>query len=783
MAEKMDEARDELAQLKEELALAQAELKHATREVKRLQRENKVLSMKNNQTDKQLEYSEANRERQMFYTEILLRSSPNISLLLNAELKTLLVTNAFFDRSDAYTAEDLVAGVDIGDVFRGVLSPARRRHLKDQCIKVQSTGHNVQYTERLTLRGINEFFDVYIRAIGRNDVCNDGVMVMLVDITGSVEEKERAERADRAKSSFLANMSHEIRTPMNAINGMAEFIIRDTKEKLAKENATLIKSAAVSLLGIINDILDFSKIEAGRMDIINVPYQPASLINDVANMINVRLQEKPVELLLDIDEGIPSRLNGDEIRLKQVMVNLLNNAVKFTNRGTISFKMWYERTDEDEVRIYGSVKDTGIGIRPEDILKLFSSFEQVDTKKNRAVEGTGLGLAISKRLCQAMGGDIEVTSVYGEGSTFTWSVLNKVEDWRPIGKLEKEDCLKEMKLFEYTFAAPDAHVMIVDDNKVNLKVAAGMLQPYRMHVTLANSGEEALKLFEKDRFDIIFMDHMMPGMDGVETMLKVREQEGGFGSCIVALTANAISGVREQYLSIGFQGFLAKPLEAEDLDNCLRSYLPPSLLEPLEQPTTLRRTTDEPDEEVLRQIYLDGHKKLPLLIQQVQSGDFKNYTIEVHALKNVAAIAGQMQLSELAREHEMAGKREDYQFIRRGVDGLLALYAAYMAELGAKFAEEYYAPAESLAEAAEAEEGAAPAGEEKSAGRPDEKELLRGMRVALLDYDLDTAEELLNRLQLLVKNEEQAELWRRMKQAGEEYDYDGFGELIGKWKS
>jgi len=752
----------------EELESLRRQLKHANREIKRLQRDNKFLGVINDQADKRLEYSEHNRAQQVFYNETIIQNSPNISILLNKDLKTVLVTSTFFTKSRAYTEDDLADGVDIADLFKGIMNEVSRTRMRERCLASLQTGKHNQYFERLEVKEGNEFFDVHIRPTVKDGGEIVGVIVILIEITDIVEAKERAERADRAKSSFLANMSHEIRTPMNAINGMAQFIIRDTTDSFARENAIMIKNASASLLAIINDILDFSKIEAGRMDIIPVPYHLSSLINDVATMINIRLQDKPVELILDINEAIPALLVGDEIRLKQIMVNLLNNAVKFTEQGSITFKMWHEQTYTDEIRLYGSVTDTGIGIRPDDLLKLFSSFEQVDTKKNRTVEGTGLGLAISKQLCRAMGGDIEVSSTYGKGTTFTWSVLNKVEKWQPIGKLSKEECTRQTKLFEYTFTAPEARVLIVDDNKVNLKVAAGLLQPYKLQITMVDSGKEALHLLAKENYDIVFMDHMMPGMDGVETMLKIRELPKRAHTCVIALTANAISGVKEQYISIGFQSFLAEPIEPEPLDKCLKQFLPVERIVMLEHPSTLQNGADT-DHEVLLQVYLDGRKKLHLLAQLVEAEDFTNYTIEVHALKNVAATIGRMELSDLAKEHEQAGKSGDFAFIRRGLDVLLARYSAVIAELGNRFADELYAdkPRQSKHQVTAAEL----------------QDIIDAMQGAITDYDLDALGVLLDRLDSIELDEKQSELLERTRQAQSEYDYDALDDLSALWQS
>lgn len=740
-------------------------LKKAEREIKRLIQSNKILSNLNDQANRFRDYSEHSRGEQVFYNEMLLQNSPNISIMLDNDLNTVMATEAFYQKT-FLSHEAIKDGVPINEIFKKFLSDGALRHMMERCTEAKEEGRNAQYMERLLVYGSEEIYDIYIRpAINRNHEIA-GVMLVLVEITDIIAAKEKAESADRAKSSFLANMSHEIRTPMNAINGMSEFIIRDTTDSFARENALLIKSASQSLLAIINDILDFSKIEAGKMEIMFSPYQMSSIINDVATMINVRLQEKPVELVLEIAEDLPYSLIGDEIRIKQIMINILNNAVKFTHEGSITMKLWWGKVSDNTIDVYCSVTDTGIGIKPADLRKLFSSFEQVDTKRNRSVEGTGLGLAISKRLCCAMNGDIEVSSEYGKGTTFTWHIRNEVDDWKPIGKISKEDCLNSMKLFEYTFSAENARVLIVDDNKVNLKVAEGMMTPYKINVTLVESGPQALSLLEKEHFDIIFMDHMMPVMDGVEAMLKIREMPEHKDDVIIALTANAISGMKEQYMQMGFQGFLPKPLEAGELDECFRTYLPKEYITKLDKPLSTKK--DIIDEEILRQVYNDGRKKLKLLAELLEKEDFTNYVIEVHALKSVAKLIGEDELSETARQHEMAGKNGDYNFIKKGFDKLIAMYANVIASVAEKFADELFEQqkVEELADISKAELD----------------KVVEEMHSAISDYDLDGLGELLERMKSYKVSEEHRQLLEKMQVAEEDFDYDTLEELMEEWK-
>lgn len=743
----------------------QIELKKANREIKRLQRENNILAALAEQANKFREYSEHAKGQQVFYNAMLLQNSPNISIMLDMDLNTVMATEPFYERS-SYTFEQISDGVYIYDLFADMMDVIGRRHMEEMCKETRDEGKNIQYMDRMEVHGMEENFDIYVRPAINQDKKIAGVMLIMVDITDIIRAKERAESADRAKSSFLANMSHEIRTPMNAISGMSEFIIRDTTDSFARENAMLIKSSAQSLLAIINDILDFSKIEAGKMDIINMPYQMSSIINDVITMINIRLQDTDVELILDVDENIPYSLIGDEIRIKQVLVNLLGNAIKFTHNGYIKVKMWFEKLPEEGyIKIFSCVEDTGCGIKPTDLVKLFSSFEQVDTKRNRSVEGTGLGLAISKRLCRSMGGDITVDSIYGKGSIFTWTIVNKVDDWKPMGKINKEANQLQRKLFQYTFTADMANVLIVDDNRVNLKVAEGMLMPYKIKTTCVESGAEALNLLSTTKYDIVFLDHMMPVMDGVECMYKIREMPGQHDTVVIALTANAISGMREQYLEYGFQGFLAKPIDVKALDECLRQFLPEEKVIVLDKPFTSQ--TDDVDQDILKQVYTDGRKKIKLLGELLENKDYANYIIEVHALKTVAAIINQKELSQMAREHEMAGKDGNFDFIRKNFDRLVAQYATVIAHLGDRFADELYQE-EQEAELQEISE-------------QEMDNIICSMNSAIVDYDMDIFDNLLKKLSKFKVSDEQRELIGKMKNAEDDFDYDELEKLVNEW--
>ena len=423
----------------------------------------------------------------------------------------------------------------------------------------------------------------------RDDVMVRGYMISVIDVTDVMAQtnlmrdlKEKAENASRVKSAFLANMSHEIRTPMNAILGMTEIALRGKLDSQQRDAVEQIKMASETLITIINDILDFSKMESGKLEIVEADYDVKTLAQDVFHIMSGKVEEKNLKLEIEIDPTLPKKLHGDEIRLKQVLINLVNNAVKFTEQGSVKLSMGYERMEED-ILLKASVRDTGIGIKPEDLERIFNSFEQSDTFRNRKKEGSGLGLAISKQLLSLMGGSIHVESTYRQGSNFYFEVPQLVVDDSPCGALElSEKQQRVQKTAEYAdFRAPKAKVLIVDDNLVNRKVAAGLMRPFAMQVDTAKSGEEAIRMVQEKEYDLIFMDHMMPDMDGVETTHVIRGLEGEYykNVPIIALTANALSGVKEMFLAEGMNDFVAKPINIKELSETILSWLPFELLE------------------------------------------------------------------------------------------------------------------------------------------------------------------------------------------------------------
>lgn len=392
---------------------------------------------------------------------------------------------------------------------------------------------------------------------------------------------EQAINADKAKSAFLANMSHEIRTPINAVLGMDEMILRDSNDAQIREYADNIHRAGNTLLSIINEILDLSKIESGKMEIIPVEYQMSAMISDLLNMISDRAEKKGLELKLDIDEQIPDKLYGDDVRVRQIIVNIMTNAVKYTREGSVTFSMKLLEKREQEADIQVSVKDTGIGIREEDIAKLFDSFQRLDEEKNRNIEGTGLGITIVNRLLSMMGSKLEVASKYGEGSVFSFVLTQRIVDPAPMGDFreryrQSKQQTEEEKQILY---APSAKLLVVDDTKMNLIVVKSLLKRTGIVPDLVESGEAAIEKLTQSHYDLVLLDHMMPQMDGIETLHKIRQEHLADDTPFVALTANAISGAKQMYLDAGFHDYLSKPISGESLENMIIKYLPSELLE------------------------------------------------------------------------------------------------------------------------------------------------------------------------------------------------------------
>ncbi|MGN0638131.1 MAG: response regulator [Huintestinicola sp.] len=407
------------------------------------------------------------------------------------------------------------------------------------------------------------------------------------NIIAAVEEKNKElDNINKAKTVFISNMSHEIRTPINAVLGMDEMILRESSEEHIRQYAYNIRSAGRMLLSIINDILDYSKIEAGKMEIIPVEYSSSAMLDDICSIISIKVKEKNLKFNVNIAEDIPSRLYGDELRIKQIIINILTNAVKYTEKGSVTFTVDCVGAEEEGMTgLRVKVEDTGIGMRKEDMSRLFTAFERLEEKRNRNIEGTGLGMSIVVRLLEQMGSKLDVDSVYGQGSSFSFVLPQKVIDSRPAGSFEsaRKKRLENEKPDEIPYA-PSAKVLAVDDTSFNLTLVTHLLKRTGIKPDTASSGEECLKKVSENHYDLILLDHVMPGMDGVETLDRLRRMGGSAAHIpVIALTANVMSGARERYLNAGFSDFIEKPIVPSKLEAALVQYLPPELLEKREK--------------------------------------------------------------------------------------------------------------------------------------------------------------------------------------------------------
>ncbi len=616
------------------------------------------------------------------------------------------------------------------------------------------------------------------------------------------EAAEAANQANEAKSHFLSTMSHDIRTPMNAILGLNEMVLRDSHEDDIVAYSESIRTAGKTLLGLINDILDFSKIEAGKMDIINVDYSLASMLNDLVNMVQGRADDKGLSFNLDVDRNIPSVLNGDEIRIKQVITNILSNAVKYTKEGGITFKAGFEKTKEepDKIRLIISISDTGIGIKPEDMKRLFKAFERIEESKNRNIEGTGLGMSIAQSFLKMMGSHIEVESEYGKGSTFSFALEQGVKDWNPIGDYEEsfKRSVSERKKYKERFTAPDARLLVVDDTPVNLSVFKNLLKRTKVQIDTAGSGDQGIMRYRNRHYDVIFLDHMMPDKDGIETLKEMKEiaDTTNAGTPIVCLTANAISGMREMYINAGFDDYITKPIDPDRLEALLLTYLPKDkIVEASNEDSEDKGADDHDIPDFIKKIdalnvnsgiihcgsceaymdtlktYLGSGKKNADEIQKYWADkDVKNTTIKVHALKSTSYVIGAQKLGDFAARLEKAGEAGDVDILEKEIEPLLTQYRELVDKL------------EPLAyeDSAKAQDGTKDAKDKPLISDDDMKEAYERLQEACNSYDYDSVADIVSKLEEYRFPEDEAARFEAIRSAVDNFDYDQIPQVIAE---
>ena len=708
------------------------------------------------------------------------------------------------------------------------------------------------------------------------------------------------EKASHMKSDFLANMSHEIRTPMNAVMGLADLALREEMPRAAREYIHQIKASSKNLLVIINDILDFSKIESGKMDIVEVEYEPLSIIQDLASIVNTRIGEKDIEFTMEISPDIPRNLYGDNVRIHQIILNLLTNAVKFTNQGEVHFKMDFDPIDDSNVLMKMEISDTGIGIKKEDMHKLFNSFQQVDSKRNRNIEGTGLGLAITQQLLHLMRGKISVESEYNKGTTFKFEIPQRVID-PTVGVPQLEKPLKTAVLFEnpyvkaqlirdlnqigaeyvdladygsfedievdyfivgkmffteaihdfvkshpniqclvlvpydsieaveipnvrvmskpvyslslynamgiagidlgsndvendsFAFVAPEAKVLIVDDNPVNLTVASGLLEPLKMFVDTARGAAEAIEKIHHVKYDLIFMDHMMPEVDGIEATHIIRQLVPSYNDVpIIALTANAIGGAREMFISEGMNDFVAKPIDVKEMISKLRKWLPKEKIVPVDKDDTASEEvhTAEPEQQakisisditelntqnalsllgteklfwtVLKDYFDAIEKKANVILEHKSAERWRDYTIEVHSLKSTSRQIGADKIADVAAELEKAGNEGNVDLINEKTAGMIQDYL-YLHDALRK----YFADTD--------EE------EERVAEFEDIVSMLERMHEALDNFDTLQMDEVIEEMSKFTYSDEDAEFYDSLKNAVAKSDMESCLKIADEW--
>lgn len=612
---------------------------------------------------------------------------------------------------------------------------------------------------------------------------------------------EEARKAGRARDLFLSNMSHEIRTPINTMLGLTELILRESQDETIRGYALDIKQAGDVLLSLVSDILDFSKIQSGKMELLDGIYDVSSLLNDLINSISIPLRKKKLRLTLDIASDVPYKLSGDEIHLRQIVGNLLSNAIKYTKAGMVTLHLSWKPQEGDNILLEIAVEDTGIGVKENDMKKIFETFTRLDMEASRTEEGSGLGLAVTNRLVEMMGGTLRVDSTYGKGSIFSFAIPQKVIDSKPLGDFQKQYDRSVRKSIGYRekFIAPLGKILVVDDNAMNLAVAQDLLRKTKLQIDVASSGEECLEMLKRKEYHLICMDHMMPGMDGVDTLHAIREMEGNPSRDIpiIALTANAVVGAKEFYLDAGFEDYLTKPIEPEKLEDMMIKYLPKEIVylsgdEELASPEEM--DMGGMDEESLIDMginashglkYMGGSQSLykrvlkdfrEILIEKeeqlkgmLDKEDIAGYAIIVHALKGNARNVGADELAEEAFELEKKSKAGSLEEVEVQSPILFSMMRTMRENLDRYLKLDDSNPVEEKQ----------PETEDRLALEEEEwKEKLRILNERLDDFDTDGITQSMEELKACHLSDKHKKLFKMCEKAVNDFAYDVAMEIL-----
>ena len=651
---------------------------------------------------------------EVYFYEFLSESRKTWKILMLVTVTNVVIqlSMQLTGRIDFMNMAFLSHGIIMLLIIAAAVSMAKRlRRVKSLESKIQFFG--VIFMLEGALADLVRAYTIKVGDLGkfsRYGVCIFAICIVICSVIKMMREhvkfveqaKNAALAASVAKSQFLANMSHEIRTPINGILGMDTMLLKECRDDNLREYAKNIQSAGQSLLSIVNDILDISKIESGKLEILPVKYELFSILNDCYNMTKNRIESKPIEFNLQVSENLPSRLFGDEVRVRQIINNLLSNAAKYTKEGTVTLSLDCEWKDREQICLIISVTDTGIGIRKEDLGKLFKEFTRIEENRNRNIEGTGLGLSLTKKLVDLMDGEITVESVYGEGSCFTAKILQKVVDAKPMGNFERQyqKFLNTEDSSILSVYAPEASVLVVDDVEMNLKVVKGLLKETGIQVDTANSGRECIEYVKEKNYNIIFLDHLMPEMDGIETLQHMKNLTDNINidTPVIMLTANAIMGVKEEYLKAGFTDYLSKPIQETEFLEMFLKYLPEELICQKEQKAEVKdekqpeptAKANEEEKGYMQQLeevkglevqigisycmkdeefYIEMLKeyiridRAPKLRQFFDEKDWENYRTLVHGIKSTSLNIGAVHLSREAEAMEFATQERSLDYV------------------------------------------------------------------------------------------------------------------------